>query len=142
MAHAKLSYLDQEHLETLMMDGIANRKTKREIYEEARVFLKSVDGPTDGRMMRKHYEAAEAHFNTPYKKNRDKIRINTIKRLEAMAKRCRDAGDNSTALKVEKEITLLHGVYKDLEGQEVERVINISFKDATKEDLVKKLEEE
>lgn len=142
MAHSTLGYIDQEHLEALMMDGIANRKTKKEIYKEAREFLNEIGVTDDKRMLKRHYDAAEKHFSTPYKKNREKIKDKTMRRLEAMSKRCRDAGDNSTALKIEKELTLLHGIYKDLEDQEVERVINITFKDATKEDLVKKLEEE
>lgn len=134
-APQKLQFADQQHLITLMLDAICERKSVREQYMIAESFLKEVEVTLHRNTIRTYIDQAKAIFNTPYDATREKMRINAQKRMDSLYKRCLKSDDLSTALKVEKELTLLRGVYEDIKGMDKDQVINIVFKDACKEDI-------
>ena len=135
MAESKLSHADQQHLITLLLDGICERKSARDLHAIANAFTETLGLTLHYNTITPYINKAKDIFNSPYEKTREKMKHNAINRLDALYKRCVDNKDYSTALKIEKELTLLRGVYKDLDKNEEERVINIVFKDADKSDI-------
>ena len=134
-APPKLQFADQQHLITIMLDCICERKTVRETYAAARAFLKEVGVDLHHQTLQQYMAKAKEIFNAPYEATRGRMKTNAMKRLDTLYKRCITNGDLSTALKIEKELTLLRGIYKDLDSDDKEQTINISFKDATKQDV-------
>lgn len=133
-APPKLQFADQQHLISIILDCICERKTVRETYQAAEAFLDEIGLKLHRNTLITYYNKAKEIFNTPYKASRDRMKINAMKRLDALYKRCIANGDLSTALKIEKELTLLRGIYKDLDADDKEQVINIVFKEATLDD--------
>ena len=130
-----LCIADKDHMRRLLMDGISERKSTRDLLIAANKFLEEIGVTLHDSTIYNYIREAKESLELVYKKDRQRARVKAIGRLTALYKRCIAQGDNATALKIEKELALFQGIYKDLDTEDKEQTINIVFRDASKEDV-------
>lgn len=130
----KLTFLQRQHLVSLITDALVDCRTLAEIRDIANNYLQSQGLELHDKNVMRYVSQARNQLRKPLEENREKIIKEGFERLHRLYRLALKQGDTRAALAVEKEILTLKGLYKDLDNAKNDQNITIVLGDAKKEE--------